>query len=244
MKPYYDDGKGIVIYHADCREVLPTLGRVDLVLTDPPYGIDIVRSDGKMGGTSKDIKRWAGQINPVYAPVHGDDKPIDPAMVLDAGRKHILWGGNYIADKLPPSPTWLIWYKRINGIQNDFSDCELAWSDIGGPARVFQHMWMGMLRDSEQGIHLHPTQKPVALMSWCLACVPGIAIVIDPYMGSGPVLEAAKNVGLTAIGIEIEERYCEIAARRLSQQVLAFPPPEPKPPTPAAPGLFEDGRAA
>ena len=223
MTPYYDRG-GITIYCGDCRGILPAVdtSEVELVCTDPPYGIGIVRPDGKMGGTSRNLKRWAGQINPTYSPIHGDDEPIDPRPLLEIGTQHIFWGGNYISDKLPPSAAWLVWHKRINNQQNDYADCELAWTDLSGPARVFQHMWMGMLRDSEQGIHHHPTQKPVALMNWCLNVAGGSGLVLDPYMGSGPVIEAAKLHGRRAIGIEIEEKYCEIAARRLAQGVL-FP---------------------
>ena len=108
---------------------------------------------------------------------------------------------------------------------NDQADVEMAWSNIGGPARVYKHRWMGAMKKSEQqDRRLHPTQKPVALMRWCLqrAGVRPGDLVLDPYMGSGPVLRAAKDMGLRVIGIELEERYCEIAARRLSQEVLTF----------------------
>jgi hypothetical protein len=130
-----------------------------LVLADPPYGINIVRPDGKMGGTSRDLKRWNGQINPIYAPVYGDDERIDVTHLLNAGSRHIIWGGNYFADQLPASGSWLVWYKRIKGQINDFGDCELAWTNIGHPARVLQHLWMGMLRDSEPAEHWHPNPE-------------------------------------------------------------------------------------
>ena len=234
----FHEEPGITLYCGDCRIILPLLrcpntsycleacdGRCGLesaaVVTDPPYGVSAVRPDGKMGGTSRDIKRWRGQINPTYAPIFGDDKPIDPSPLLAFGRRHIIWGGNYIADRLPPSPAWLVWYKRINGQANDFADCELAWTDLEMPARVFQHLWMGMLRDSERGVHDHPTQKPTALISWCLSFVPD-GVIIDPYAGSGTTLEAAKSLNRRAIGIEISPDYCEIAVKRLRQEVLAL----------------------
>jgi DNA modification methylase len=220
IKPYYSED-GIIVIHGDCRDILPHLPKVDLVLTDPPYGINIVGSDGKVGGTSASVKKWAGEINPIYLPVHGDDKPIDPLPLLAISTHQIIWGGNYIADQLPPSSCWLIWYKRIKGQVNNFADCELAWTSLDKPARVFQHLWMGMLRDSEIQEHHHPTQKPVDVITWAINQAPDDCLsILDPFMGSGTTLRAAKDLGRKAIGIEIEEKYCEIAVKRLAQEVL------------------------
>ena len=210
MKPYYERD-GITIYHGDCREILPTLPKVDLVLTDPPYGISLPtdyrsRGRGKMAACRD------------YAPVHNDDKPFDPSHLPRVPT--VLFGGNYFSDRLPPSSGWLVWDKlRPDGL--DQADAELAWTNCVKGVRVFRHLWNGMMRASEQGTGHHPTQKPVALMEWVLTRkgVPD-GTVLDPYMGSGPVLIAAKNLHRKAIGIEIEERYCEIAAKRLDQGVL------------------------
>jgi site-specific DNA-methyltransferase (adenine-specific) len=135
----------------------------------------------------------------------------------------ILWGAQYYADKLPPSRSWLVWDKRDATGSNDNADCELAWTNLNIPARLFHHLWNGVCRASEVGeLVLHPTQKPVALMRWCLLRAnlkPG-DLVLDPYMGSGPVAQACKELGLRYIGIELVVAYCEIAARRLSQEVL------------------------
>jgi len=204
------------LYNADCRDILPTLTGVDAVVTDPPYGINILRPDGKMGGTSRDVKRWQGQINPIYEAFAHDNKPIDPTPILAIGDSHIIWGGNYIADKLPPSRAWLVWYKRINGQVNDFGDCELAWSDLDIPARVFQHMWMGMLRDSEQGEHWHPTQKPLKLMQWCIGFTKGT--ILDPFMGSGTTGVACARLGRKFIGVECEPKYFDIACERIDRE--------------------------
>ena len=209
MRPYYEQD-GITIYHGDCREILPSAWfGVDLLLADPPYGINAV-TRGKTFGTSN-----ACETN-TYIPVHDDDRPFDPAHLLGFP-KVVLWGANHYADKLPAESCWLTWDKRDGLKSNPLADCELAWSNLGGPARLFHHRWMGMIRDSETERRLHPTQKPVALMRWCLSIAKPTGAVCDPYMGSGPVLLASREFGVPAIGIEIEERYCEIAARRLEE---------------------------
>jgi site-specific DNA-methyltransferase (adenine-specific) len=157
--------------------------------------------------------------------VVGDDQPFDPNPLLALGLPTVLWGANHYADRLPPSPSWFVWDKRIDLGSNDSADCEMAWTNIGGPARMFRHRWQGMLRDSERGDSYHPTQKPVALMLWvlCKIPVPKVRFVtLDPYMGGGATLVAAKSLGFKAVGIEIEERYCEIAANRCRQEVLGL----------------------
>ena len=119
---------------------------------------------------------------------------------------------------------WLVWDRNTGRAGNiDGTDCELAW--VRGhrfkTVPIFRHMWHGFKRDSEVAAgSLHPTQKPVALMSWCLGFFPDAKTVVDPYMGSGPVAKACKDRGLRYVGIELVEKYCEIAARRLAQEVL------------------------
>lgn len=212
ITPYYDDGT-CVIYHGDCRELLPELA-FDALIADPPYGIDL----------DTDYWRPCRPASKTYPRVQGDDQPFDPTHLLGYPRV-VLFGANHYASKLPESRGWIVWDKVT---RNDvrvatISDAELAWTNCLPRTRVFRHMWNGGFRDSERGISLHPTQKPVALMRWLLGLLsePG-ETVCDPYMGSGPVLRAAKDLGRRAIGIEIEERYCEIAARRLAQEVLAL----------------------
>ena len=127
----------------------------------------------------------------------------------------MIWGGNYWV--LPPRMGWLVWDKG----QRDFSlaDVELAWTSQNRAARIFDMARSQALHESER---VHPTQKPVALMRWCLGFVPDARTVLDPFMGSGTTLRAAKDLGRKAIGIEIEERYCEIAAKRMLQTVMAL----------------------
>lgn len=210
MTPYYQDGT-VTIYHGDCRELLPQL-RADVLVADPPYGIHYSPRGGGRGWTAK---TFTGRDL-----VQGDDQPFDPLPLLTVAPAAVLFGANHYASRLPASPSWLVWDKRDGLVSNDFADCELAWSNLGGPARLYRHRWSGALRDSERGTpRVHPTQKPLSLMTWVLElCPPGT--VIDPYMGSGTTLVAAKNLGRRAIGVELEERYCEIAARRCAQEVL------------------------
>ncbi len=214
VKPYYQD-EAVTIYHADCRDVLPTLGEVDLVLTDPPYGIGEAAGKNKSRGllaTSKDFGNEAW-----------DDQPIDARLmdlVRAASRTQVIFGGNYY--DLPPTSCWLIWDKD-NGA-TDFADCEMAWTNMTTATRLLKWRWQGMLQgDMGNKEHRwHPTQKPVPVMRWCIQRVPNAQTILDPFMGSGTTLRAAKDLGRKAIGIEIEieERYCEIAAKRMAQAVM------------------------
>lgn len=211
VMPFYRDDH-CVIYNADCRDILDSLS-ADIVLTDPPYGIDYnpKRSQASAAsGHRKALKKVAA-----------DDEPFDPSLLLRFG-KLILWGANNYAAQLPRSHGWFVWDKRDAGtLFPGFiaSDAELAWTNVTGRTLMFSHRWCGHLRDSERDEYWHPTQKPVALMAWCLKHVEG-EVVLDPYMGSGTTLVAAKRNGRRAIGIELDERYCEIAANRLRQGVL------------------------
>lgn len=217
-EPYYDFG-GITIYHGDCREILPELEResVDLVLTDPPYGTsnntDYTRFTGgqRLSASMRQGKVWPA--------VTGDTFAFDPAPFL-AYPSVILWGANNFSDKLPAA-SWLVWAKKDDaGLGQFMSDCEVAWSKGGCGVFLWHHTWDGFNRRSERGKFFHPTQKPVALMEWCLHRKPKARTILDPFMGSGTTLLAAKNLGRKAIGIEVSEAYCQIAVKRLSQEVL------------------------
>lgn len=212
--PYYDED-GITIYHGDCREILPHLPKVDLVLTDPPYGIN---ENHRKNNSRQSL---AAPID--YGVFEWDRKPCDDdtlRLVLGGADRAIVWGGNYFTRVLHPGPGWLVWDKMNSG---DFADCELAWTNLKQAVRLYRHMWNGMLRDSERETQrVHPTQKPIALMKWCLSFALDAQAILDPFMGSGTTLRAAKDLGRKAIGIEIEEKYCEIAVKRLAQGVLAL----------------------
>lgn len=207
MKPYYEEN-GITIYHGDCREVLPSLPKVDLVLTDPPYGISYEH------GVRKGGKRLGFDGHSIV----GDCAPFDPSFLLPYPLV-VLWGANHFADRLPPSAGWLVWDKREGIAPNDQSDCEMAWTNALTTARLFSRHWNG---GGTGEVRYHVNQKPIKLIKWCLNHFPEAELTLDPFMGSGTTLRAAKDLGRKAIGIEIEEKYCEIAANRLRQEVLKF----------------------
>ncbi len=219
MKPYFEDD-GMVIYHGDCAEIAPTLGRFDLLCTDPPYGIGEAR--GKNKSRSKPaFGKGAVVLARDYGVSDWDDSPPSSSLLAtlrDLARWQCMFGGNYF--DLPPSKCWLVWDKE-NG-QCDQADAELAWTNYTGAVRLRRHRWNGMLRLNNE-TRYHPTQKPLAVMSWAIGlCPEKPTSVLDPFMGSGTTLRACKDLGIRAVGIEREERYCEIAARRLSQGVLAL----------------------
>ena len=227
MKPYYEHA-GITIYHGDCKDILGDGDlKADLLCTDPPYGIGM--SHGRIGGS----RGGGGFANRKFCRTYPardwgesdwDDAPASSDLIemcRSTAPAQLIWGGNYF--NLPPSMRWLVWDKRNDG--TSFADCELAWTNQRAAVRIFRWRWSGMLQE-HGGRHkeqrFHPTMKPLPLMKWCLSLFPKAHSVLDPFMGSGTTLLAAKSMGLLATGIEREERYCEIAAQRLSQEVLDF----------------------
>ncbi len=206
MVPFYQD-EAVCIYHGDCREVLPFLPKSDLLLTDPPYGID---------AASKSFRGSRENGWRDYGDASWDAQPIDAetlAACIAKCRTSIVWGGNYFA--LPPSMGWLVWDKG----QRNFSlaDGELAWTSEARALRIFEY---ARGRQLAKEARVHPTQKPVELMLWCIGLFPEAKAVLDPFMGSGTTLVAAKRLGRKAIGIERERAYCELAVERLRQSAL------------------------
>lgn len=207
------------LYHADCLEVFPLLPKADLVIADPPYGINEnhkknATRGGPVGG--KDSGKYT--VRPTdYGDYDWDSQPASPeeiAATIAAGKRCIIWGGNYFS--LPPVTGWLVWDKINTG---DFADCELAWSNLPIAVRQFRHMWNGMLRDSERNEpRVHPTQKPIALMKWCIQRMKEAPkLVVDPYMGSAPVGVACMDMDIRYIGIEKMRRNFDIACERIDR---------------------------
>lgn len=201
------------LYLGDCMEIMPMLGKVDAVVSDPPYGIAFSHGGNDKSGIG------GGRYSTKFAKVKimNDDQAFDPAHLISAAPISILWGGNHFADKLPSSACWFVWDKRAASRHtNDFADCEMAWTNKRGVARVFRHQWDGMMKASERGEpRVHPTQKPVQLMRWCLEQVPDATIVLDPYMGSGTTGVAAASIRRAFIGIEMVKEYFDIACARI-----------------------------
>jgi DNA modification methylase len=193
----------------DCLEVMQTLGRVDAVVTDPPYGIGIANNPVRQ---KHDRKNW-------------DSSPIGAEhlrAILSGSVEQIIWGGNYF--NLPPSRGFLVWDKKQ---PENFSlaMCEQAWWSRDTNAKVFSKSVLGYDKS-------HPTQKPVALMEWCLGFLPDASTILDPFMGSGTTLVACQKLGRHGIGIEIDPDYFEIACRRVDEaarQPDLFIAPQPKP---------------
>lgn len=196
--PFYQDER-CTIYNADCRQVLPFLPKFDLLLTDPPYGIGIASNPVRQAHTKED---W-DEMSPADWVIK---------MAVDCAKFSIVWGGNYF--NLPASRKFLVWDKQQ---PENFSlaMAEQAWCSWEGNAKVFSKRVAGTY------VKCHPTQKPEGLIRWCIKQAPeDIDTILDPFMGSGTTLVAANLEGRKAVGIEINEAYCEAAANRLRQKVL------------------------
>ena len=198
VKPYYQD-EYVTLYCGDCADILPHLPPVDLVLTDPPYGINIA----------------ANPVRQRFEKLSWDAKPVNYKLlqlIIPKGRIAIVWGGNYF--NLPPQQCFYVWDK---GQPEEFSLAmvEQAWTNNRGPAKLFRKKVTTYKKS-------HPTQKPVELMSWCINKVKNVETVLDPFAGSGTTLVAAKNMGKKSIGIEREEKYCKVIVERLRQGVLGL----------------------
>ena len=209
----------------DCREVLPTLGKVDAVVTDPPYGID--ENDRKIASRGKLAQpKYYGEVQWDKMPIGADTVEL----LRSVSKWQIIFGGNYF-DGLGPTPCWLVWDKQNGG--NDFADCELAWTNLKKAVRRIYWRWNGMIRRGDDD-RQHPTQKPEGVMRWCVEHLPSDAeMILDPFMGSGTTGVACVQLGRKFIGIELEPRYFDIACRRIrkayAQPDFFVAPPAPKP---------------
>jgi site-specific DNA-methyltransferase (adenine-specific) len=195
MKPYYETPLG-KLYHGDCLEILPTLPTVDLVLTDPPYGVlsesgsAATRRSGGNGVIAWDVAPTSEVISQLFK-VSG---------------QQAIWGGCHL--QLPPTLGYLIWDKQIDGL--NFGEVEFCWTNQKFAPRIFRKLAVCF-----DGGKIHPTQKPINLMLWCIGFFEKSDTIIDPFIGSGTTAIACEILGKQWTGIEIEEKYCEIAAKRI-----------------------------
>ena len=188
------------IFLGDCREILPELPKVDLVLTDPPYGI----------GFASQPTKW--QRGKGMRPEKWDDTAPDISNLLSHCEAMAVWGGNHF--HLPKSRGWLVWIKP--DAPPSMSTIELCWTSRDANARHITHSISATNKERVK----HPTQKPLRVIRWTIQEMGESTTVLDPFLGSGTTLRACKDLGRRGIGIELEEKYCEIAAERLRQGVL------------------------
>jgi len=214
--------------------------KASLMVTDPPYGIGIVHVDGTSDGGSKPfgstlpgsrprgdwgrVQRGPKSKNQIikaneYPVIQGDQEPFDPTHLVGSADVIVIFGANYFAERLPPSPGWICWDKREQITRNSFADCELAWTSTPRPARVFSHLWNGLHKGSQHGERRrHPTEKPVALFEWIIDQYGQEGgLVTDWYLGSGTTMIAAERLGRRCYGMEIEPRYVDVAVKRWEQ---------------------------
>ena len=185
------------LYLGDCMEILPTLGKVDAVITDPPYGLGAKLSGGSWGATKdhKNVLEWDREAPAAIVQQLVNENPVC-----------VIWGGNYFT--LRPSRGWLIWDKA-NAVPTA-ADCEMAWTSVDRNTKRFR-------APVEPHLSGHPTEKPLGLMAWCIAQMGEHELILDPFMGSGTTGVAAIQLGRSFIGIEREPKYFDIACRRIEQ---------------------------
>ena len=213
MTPYYQDA-WVTIYHGDCRDILPI--EADLCLTDPPYGINLDSS----WLSALNMKR-GNPPNMTDTPIVGDDQAVDLSPIY-AYPKRLIWGFPYLQDS--EATGWIVWDKQPGvGRRGITTPVELASTTCRTGFDIWRCMWSGYMREKGEQRYAHTTQKPLKVYRIPIAeWSEEQDVIIDPFMGSGTALRAAKDLNRKAIGIEIEEEYCEIAANRMSQEVFDF----------------------
>lgn len=214
------------LYCCDCTKIRDRLVGAAAMITDPPYGQAYKVNTFYKGGArdnavvQRNGKRLLVRPN-VYADIHGDDAPFDPAQWLDVAPIIVMWGAHKFADRLPPGG-WLVWDKVPTGKRRDQGDGEAAWINRDQPMRIFRLLWDGLcvgvgarheVTAGQQ--RLHPAQKPEALMAWTLDESKAAGTIVDPYMGVGSTGVVAARKGLAFIGVEIHRPYFDIACRRI-----------------------------
>jgi len=218
--------EGVTLYLGDCREILPTLGKVDAVVTDPPYGINHIakKNQTRVGSGLANSRVRAGRFS---GSIVGDDKEFDPSAWVKW--PCVLWGANYYHHNLPKGGQWLVWDKKCGVYQEwDSADGDIAWCSLDGAPRLFRLLWMGLVRGEikktvggENAPSAHPNEKPVSLMEWSIQKLklPARSIILDPFMGSGTTGIAAYKQDHRFIGIECDPAHFDTARKRISDEL-------------------------
>lgn len=208
------------LYLADCEDVWPLIPGDAALVCDPQYG------GGRFVSNQNSSRKGAGatmiRTDGDFGATAADAREFDPTNFL-LWKNVVLWGANHFCDRLPPGHRWLDWDKLAGKTPvPGGSDMELAWTSEKGPSRSFTHLWRGIMRDGEENVvnggKLHPYQKPVALMAWCIGLQPYAPVIVDPHMGSGSTGVAALRMGREFIGVEIEPKHFEVACRRIEDE--------------------------
>lgn len=225
IAPYYRDD-AVVIFNTDCKEIVPQMPKVCLLLTDPPYGIG--ENGQRNASGDRPTSKWKNPVSQHYV-TFDDSKPPDKEtfeLLLSISDNQIIWGGNYFTQYLRPSMCWLIWNKKVAEGER-LSAFEMAWTSYSSKARMIDYLWAGFKKQKPEQ-RQHPTQKPLDVLSWCIHHAGDVQTILDPFAGSGTTAVAAKLLGRKCVCIEREERYCEIAAKRCAQDYLQLTESAPR----------------
>lgn len=189
--------------------------KADMVFTDPPYGISIVGNNGKVGGDNK-------AKNGVYSKVIADEttdtaKDFYNTCIALGMDNFIIWGGNYFVDFLPFSASWIIWDKRGDMNSNNFADGEMAWCSFETRVRIYKQLWNGMIREGEKDKRVHPTQKPIKVLSDIITDQIKGNLLFDGFLGSGSTMVASHQLKRKCYGMELDPKYCQVIIDRMKK---------------------------
>lgn len=204
------------LYLGDCRDILPTLPKVDAVITDPPYGIAYQHSGGGAGTPGR---RARPSKRNALRPILGDAEPFDPSHLFELAPFVLIFGADHFRARLPNGGTFIAWDKHCGrGPDDSFADCEFAWVNRKVKRNIIRYLWKGIACEKageDGGRRPHPTTKPQGVMRACLDMAPDARLILDPYMGSGSTGVAATARGLSFIGCEIDTEHFYTACRRI-----------------------------
>jgi len=184
-----------------------------IAIIDPPYGIDVVNNNGKIGASN------LAQTG-TYSKVIGDNttetaEKVYNLLISLGIDQLVIWGGNYFTGFLPPSPCWIVWDKRGDMNGNNFADCEMAWTSFNTPARIYKQVWSGMIKEGESEKRVHPTQKPIKILADIIREYTDEGdIVIDLMGGSGSTLIACEQTDRVCYMCELDCKYCDVIRKR------------------------------